>query len=120
MNDPMRSLQVNDTPLQIAGEDETLREYTLGGPECGRDVRLFLDRKVLEHLLDVSKSSNTGRVVLYGAGIKMKVRRAPSGHMYETLHLTSRFPVPENLSSDVTLNKSAADQQAMQSMYSWK
>ena len=82
MNDPMRSLQVNNTPLQIAGEDETLREYTLGGPECGRDVRLFLDRKVLEHLLDVSKSSNTGRVV--------------------------------------SLNKSAADQQAMQSMYSWK
>ena len=120
MNDPMRSLQVNNTPLQIDGEDETLREYTLGGPDCGRDVRLFLERKVLEHLLDVSKSSGTGRVVLYGAGIKMKVRRSPSGHLYETLHLTSRFPVPERLAADQQLNRSAADQQAMQEMYKWK
>lgn len=120
MNDPMRSLQVNDTPLQIDGEDETLREYTLGGPDCGRDVRLFLDRKVLEHLLDVAKSSNTGRVVLYGAGIKMKVRRSKSGHMYESLHLTSRYPVPENLSSNIDFNKSKSDQLAMQNMYKWK
>tara|TARA_R110002020_G_C15876121_1_gene738625 strand:+ start:85 stop:447 length:363 start_codon:yes stop_codon:yes gene_type:complete len=120
MNDPMRGLQVNDTPIQIAGEDETLREFTLGGPDCGRDVRFFLDRKVLEHLLEVAKSSNTGRVVLYGAGIKMKVRRSKSGHMYETLHLTSRYPVPENLSSNITLNKSKAQQLAMQEMYVWK
>ena len=120
MNDPMRALQVNDTPIQIAGEDETLREYTLGGPDCERDVRLFLDRKVLEHLLDVAKSASTGRVVLYGAGIKMKVRRSKSGHMYETLHLTSRYPVPENLASNINFNRNKADQLAMQEMYKWK
>jgi hypothetical protein len=120
MSDPLRTLQVNNTPLQIDGQDETLREFTLGGPDCGRDVRLFLDRKVLEHLLEVSKSSNTGRVVLYGAGIKMKVRRSKSGHLYETMHLTSRYPVPENLSSEIDFNKSKSDQVAMQEMYKWK
>ena len=117
MSNVVRSLEVNNTPLQIAGEDHVIREYTLGGPKCGRDVRLFLDRKVLEHLLDVAKSSNTNRVVLHGAGIKMKVRRAASGHMYETLHLVSHLPVPEQLPSELNFDSSKMAQQGMKDMY---
>lgn len=120
MSNTVRSLQINDTPLQIAGEDEVLREYTLGGPDCGRDVRMFIDRKVLEHLLDVAKSSNCNRVVLHGAGIKMKVRRASNGHMYETLHLTSRFPVPEQLPTGLEVNASKMAEAGMKDMYKWK
>ena len=120
MSNTVRSLQVNDTPIQISGEDETLREYTLGGPDCGRDVRMLIDRKVLEHLLDVAKSSNCNRVVLHGAGIKMKVRRSTTGHVYETLHLTSRFPVPEQLPSDLSVDTAKMAQAGMQEMYKWK
>ncbi len=117
MSNTVRSLKVNDTPLQIAGEDEVIREFTLGGPECGRDVRMLIDRKVLEHLLDVAKSSNCNRVVLHGAGIKMKVRRASSGHMYETLHLVSMLPVPEQLPTELDFNHSRAAEEGMKDMY---
>ena len=120
MSNTVRSLQVNDTPLQISGEDEVLREYTLGGPDCGRDVRMLIDRKVLEHLLDVAKSSNTNRVCLHGAGIKMKVRRSANGHMYETLHLTSRYPVPEQLPTGLSVDTMKLAQSGMQDMYKWK
>jgi hypothetical protein len=119
MSNTVRSLKINDTPLQISGEDEVLREFTLGGPDCGRDVRMLIDRKVLEHLLDVSKSSNCNRVVLHGAGIKMKVRRSASGHMYETLHLTSRMPVPEQLPSELSVNSSKLAEAGMKDMYKW-
>ena len=101
-------------------EDEVLREFTLGGPDCGRDVRMLIDRKVLEHLLDVAKSSNCNRVVLHGAGIKMKVRRSATGHMYETLHLTSRFPVPEQLPTSLEVNTSKIAEAGMKDMYKWK
>tara|TARA_R100000329_G_scaffold19071_1_gene18932 strand:- start:195 stop:560 length:366 start_codon:yes stop_codon:yes gene_type:complete len=117
MSNTVRSLKVNNTPLQIAGEDQVIREFTLGGPHCGRDVRMLLDRKVLEHLLDVAKSSNCNRVVLHGAGIKMKVRRAASGHMYETLHLVSNMPVPEMLPSEMQMNTSRMAQEGMKDMY---
>lgn len=120
MSNAVRSLKVNDTPLQISGEDEVIREFTLGGPDCGRDVRMLIDRKVLEHLLDVAKSSNCNRVVLHGAGIKMKVRRASSGHMYETLHLMSRFPVPEQLPTELSVDTTKLAQAGMQDMYKWK
>lgn len=113
----IRSLKVNDTPLQIAGEDHVLREYTLGGPHCGRDVRMLIDRKVIEHLLDVAKSSNTNRVCLHGAGIKMKVRRSASGHVYETLHLVSHLPVAEQLPSELNFDTSKAAQEGMKDMY---
>jgi len=120
MSSAARSLKVNDTPLQISGEDAVLREFTLGGPDCGRDVRMLIDRKVLEHLLDVAKSSNCNRVVLHGAGIKMKVRRSASGHMYETLHLTSRFPVAEQLPTELSIDSGGLAQAGMQDMYKWK
>tara|TARA_E500000331_G_scaffold161471_1_gene156495 strand:+ start:623 stop:982 length:360 start_codon:yes stop_codon:yes gene_type:complete len=117
MSNVVRSLKINDTPLQIAGEDQVVREYTLGGPKCGRDVRMLIDRKVLEHLLDVAKSSNCNRVVLHGAGIKMKVRRSSSGHVYETLHLVSHLPVPEQLPSDLNFDTTKMAQQGMKDMY---
>jgi hypothetical protein len=117
MSNTVRSLSVNDTPLQIAGEDRVIREYTLGGPDCGRDVRMLIDRKVLEHLLDVAKSSNTNRVCLHGAGIRMKVRRSASGHMYETLHLVSMMPVAEQLPREISIDTGRLAQQGMKDMY---
>ena len=91
----LQELVVKDTPIQIAGQDECLREYILGGPESLRDVRMILDAEVLDHLLQLAKQSKTNRVIMHGAGIHLKVRRSRTGHVYETLHLTGLKPVPE-------------------------
>jgi len=100
---PFKHARVNDTPLQIAGQEEIIREYTLAGPDSGRDCRMILDAETLGLLLDIARSSNTRRVVLHGAGIRLKVRRTNSGYVYETLHLTSKQPVPENISSTMKI-----------------
>ena len=100
----MREMFVNTTPLQLDGQDEVLREYTLGGPDCGRDVRLYLDVETLGMLLDIARCSNTKRVILPKAGIKMRVRRSRSGHIYESLHITSAQPFAEVVSNNVSLS----------------
>mgnify|MGYP003112870884 CR=1 FL=1 len=99
----MEELVVNRTPLQLAGQDEILREYVLGGPHSNRDVRLILDSETLDQLLAIAKSSDTRRVVIHRAGIKMKVRRATSGHVYETLHLEGMMPVPEKAPTEIKM-----------------
>lgn len=103
MSSPFDHARTNYNPLQISGQDEILREYTLAGPDSGRDCRLILDAETLGLLLDIARSSNTRRVIMHGAGIRLKVRKSRDGHIYETLHLTSRQPVPESLSSTLSI-----------------
>jgi len=102
MTNPFSHSKINYHPLQMSGQDEILREYTLAGPDSGRDCRLILDVKTLGLLLDIARSSNTKRVILHGAGINLKVRKSQAGHVYETLHLTSRQPTPEHVSSSLS------------------
>jgi|TARA_B100000073_G_C23397156_1_gene437663 hypothetical protein len=104
-------------PLQDGGDD-ILVEFELGGPESNRDVRLYLEVETLDHLLSVARSSHTGRVVIDKAGIKIKLRRAKSGHQYETLHLNGLQPKPENVSSTLSMPTSRAD--ARRIVSSWK
>ena len=92
----------NLLPLQD-GKDEILVEFELGGPQSNRDVRLYLDLEVLTYLTDIARSSDMKRVVIDKAGIKIRLRRAESGHMYETLHLSGLSPKPENVSSSLKL-----------------
>ena len=91
----MEELVVRTAPLQDPSQDMCLREYQLGGVGSNRDVRFVADTEMLEALLAVARLSTTGRVILNRAGIKMKVKRARTGHIYETLHLTGLQPVPE-------------------------
>ncbi len=110
----MRELLVNTTPLQLDGQDEVLREYTLGGPHCGRDVRLYLDVDTLGMLLDIARCSNTKRVILPKAGIKMRVRRSRSGHIYESLHVTSGQPFAEVVSNNFSLEMPEPERELIQ------
>ena len=81
-----------DTCLQIAGQDEVLREYTLGGPTCGRNIQMILDIPTLELLLEVAKASVDTKATIFGAGITIKVRRDNRGNIYETLHIVGHQP----------------------------
>ena len=92
-----RHLQKNLMPLQLSGQDEILRHYTLGGPATDRDVRMYLELADLEHLVNIAKAAKTKRAVLPRAGITVVVRRSRDGHIYETMHLESLQPVPEGL-----------------------
>ena len=91
----IEELIVRTAPLQDPNQDVCLREYQLGGVHSNRDVRFIADTEMLEALLEVARLSKTGRVILNRAGIKMKVKRARTGHIYETLHLTGLQPIPE-------------------------
>ncbi len=91
-NDRVRRI---DTPIQIAGQDEILTEWEFGGPTCMRDVRLIMDVDTLGHLLDVARSSMSRRVIINRAGFRVKLRRARTGHCYETLHVSGLQPTPE-------------------------
>ena len=99
----IEELIVRQRPLQDPNQDECLREYQLGGTHSNRDVRFIADTETLEALLEVAKLSRTGRVILHRAGIKMKVKRARTGHVYETLHLTGLNPVPERAPSTLKI-----------------
>ena len=98
-----RAVETDTAPLQMPGQDQILRTYTLGGPNNNRDVRMFLTLGDLEELVKQAKASDSKRVVLHKAGIQIVVRRSHGGHVYETLHLTSLPPVPEILPKGLTM-----------------
>ena len=97
VNGDTRHLKKNLMPLQLAGQDQILRHYTLGGPETDRDVRMYLELADLEHLVEIARAAKTKRAVLPKAGITVVVRRSRDGHIYETMHLESLQPVPEGV-----------------------
>ena len=94
--DDRLNMRVNNNPLQAAGRDELVREAEFGGPGSDRDSRFYFDRKELEQLLEISKSSVSGRVIIQRAGVKVRLYRAPSGHLYESWHLIGAKAVPES------------------------
>lgn len=104
INNDDRQVKVDTAPLQMPGQDRILRTYTLGGPECNRDVRMFLTLGDLEELVKQAKASDSKRVVLHKAGIQVVVRQSHGGHVYETLHLSSLAPQPEILPKGLTFS----------------
>ena len=80
---------------QRAGKDTLLGEQTIYGPLSTQDVRMYLDRKTLERLLDVATSSLMGRVELTGVGARVKMWEHKDGHRYTTWELVSHAPQPE-------------------------
>ena len=80
---------------QRAGKDVLLGEQTIYGPLSCQDVRMYLDRKTLEHLLDVARNSLMGRVELTGVGARVKMWEHKNGHRYTTWELISNTPRPE-------------------------
>jgi hypothetical protein len=92
-------------PIQIAGQDEIMREYTFNSQLNDQDVRMYLDIPTLEKLLEVARQSRLGKVILHGAGIKVSVRRSRDGHIYSVLGITSYGPrpvrAPTNFSMDI-------------------
>ncbi len=60
-------------------QDNLLGESVVGGPLAAQDVRMFLDRRTLEHLLDVANASTVGRAVLHGVGVRVRVYQGGDG-----------------------------------------
>jgi hypothetical protein len=78
-------------------EDTLVSERTIGGPLSGKDVRLYLDRATLAHLLEVAKSSVLNRAQLNGVGVRVRLWRTDTGHLYETWQLVAHSPRPESM-----------------------
>lgn len=93
--DDRLNMRINRTPLQLNGRDHLIREAEFGGPGSDRDSRFYFDRKELEQLLEIAKTSVSGRVIIERAGIKVRLYAAPSGHQYESWHLIGTRAVPE-------------------------
>lgn len=75
--------------------DRIVGEETIYGPLSGQDVRMYIDGKSLERLLEVARESMVGRVELLGVGARIKVWEHPTGHRYLTWELISQPPRPE-------------------------
>ena len=95
MTDRM-NLKVSGNPLQTSG-DVCLRVASFGGPECGRDATLILDRKQLLELLDIAGSSLSGRVEIKHPGIQVKVLQRNNGSQYELWTLIGAEAKPESV-----------------------
>lgn len=80
--------------------DALVGENVIGGPLAADDVRMILDRATLEQLLDMARSSLSGRVVLHRVGFRQRVWRGVDGHTYQTLAIVSHPPVPESTPFD--------------------
>jgi hypothetical protein len=76
-------------------QDTLLGESVVGGPLAAQDVRMFLDRRTLEHLLDVASASTVGRAVLHGVGVRVRVYQGGDGHRYSVWSLVSHPPQAE-------------------------
>ena len=109
-------LEITDKVLQRFGQDEVLREYSFGGVHTDRDIRFYMTRQELEMLLEVSKSSSTGRVVIQKAGSKLRVCRDSNNHLYETLHLSGLAPCPEK-SGGLRMQANAQDAMDLAARY---
>lgn len=90
------TLDVTHRPLQSSG-DECLRVASFGGPECGRDATLILDRKQLIELLDIANASLSGRVEIRYPGVQVKVMRRNNGTQYELWTLIGAEAKPESV-----------------------
>jgi hypothetical protein len=87
---------VNTSPVQDPNLDPVLKEYMIGGPNVDSDVRFIIDVQTLEYLLSVARKSQTQRVVVNRAGVRIKVcRSVKSCHVYETIHIDGSRPYPE-------------------------
>lgn len=87
---------IRDTPLQRPGHPELLREEIIGGPDAGRDVRLSISIEHLEIMLDAARHSTTNRCVIHTAGMELRTwRDSNTGHVYQSMTLIGRKPVPE-------------------------
>ena len=75
--------------------DTLLGEQTVGGPLAAQDVRMYLDRATLEHLLAVASASVVGRAVLHGVGVRVRVWQGGDGNRYQTWQLVSHPPKAE-------------------------
>ena len=85
-----------DRPIQRPGQPELLREQRLGGPEAGQDIRLSVSISVLDRMIEAARSSTTRRAVLHQAGVIVRTwRDGNTNHIYQTLELVGRGPVPE-------------------------
>ena len=92
----LEHVKVNHTPLQRANQDEILTEYTVGGPDSSKDIRMVLSVKDLEHLLQVAKDGMSQRVVLRKCGMTIQIRRSQNKqHIYQVMKLISLPPKPE-------------------------
>lgn len=91
---PSAPVAVDDHPLQRPGVDEHLQRAEVGGPHTGQDVRMALSVPILETLLEVAQRSSTARAVIFGAGFRLTTYRA-RGHVYQSMTLLGRKPVPE-------------------------
>lgn len=78
--------------------DRLVDETVVGGPLSGQDVRMYLDRKTLTHLLDVANDSVVGRSVLHGVGVRIRVYEGGDGRRYAVWSLVSNPPVAEQTS----------------------
>jgi len=74
--------------------DDLVGENTIGGPLDPRDVRMVLDRRSLELLLDVARSSLAGCVELHRVGLRVRTWQTGEGHRYQTMTIVSAPPRP--------------------------
>jgi hypothetical protein len=74
--------------------DKLVNEHTIGGPLDPRDVRMMLDRRTLEQLLDVARQSLAGCVELHRVGLRVRTWETGEGHRYQTMTLVSSPPRP--------------------------
>ena len=74
--------------------DQMVNEHTIGGPLDPRDVRMVLDRRTLEQLLDVARQSLAGCVELHRVGLRVRTWKCNNGHHYQTITLLSSPPRP--------------------------
>ena len=76
-------------------EDIMITERFVGGPQSGKDSRMYIGREALESMLAVARTSGTGRVVLKNVGIRVSEWRQPGGRVYEGWSFFSADPSTE-------------------------
>lgn len=87
----------DNNPIQTPNGPRRLHVQTVGGPESGRDQRLYLDAATLERWLAKARESPKGRIQIDMVGIKVSVYQGRDGHVFAAWQIIGALAKPEGL-----------------------
>ena len=110
-------LRTSAFPIQIAGQDEILREVSFNSRLQNQDVRIYLDAHTLEELHKVAKQSPVNKVLLHGAKVKCSVRKSRDGHVYSVISFDSYPPRPVRIPTSIRMGGIDPNQREAEELY---
>ena len=76
-------------------QDEFICERVIGGPNSGKDIRMFISLEAAEAIVAVASRSTSLRAAMRNCAIRITDWRDADGHPYQVVTIMGGSPFPE-------------------------